>query len=76
VPYFERAYQIRLAALGDAHPDTAQSIWWLGVIAESAGKIEEARTAYTQAHAIFERALGPNHPRTQQVFGFLNRLTP
>jgi tetratricopeptide (TPR) repeat protein len=79
VPYFERAYQIRLAALGDAHPDTAQSIWWLGVIAESAGKIEEARTAYTQAHAIFERdfkPLGPNHPRTQQVFGFLNRLTP
>jgi tetratricopeptide (TPR) repeat protein len=74
-PYFEQAMQIRERTLGQQHPDTAQSYWWLGVLAEGEGQLAEARTLYAQALAVYQQALGDDHPTTQSVRQFLQNVS-
>ena len=74
-PYFEQAYTIREKSLGTKHPDTAQSLWWLGVIAERDSDRSKARDLYQQALAIYEHALGTDHATTKSVHRFLENVS-
>ena len=53
--------------LGDAHPETAQSLNNLAALYRSRGQYGEAEPLYARALAINEQQLGPEHPYTQIV---------
>jgi tetratricopeptide (TPR) repeat protein len=64
-PLYERALHIHEQTLGPNHPDTANSLWWLGTLLDRDGDHAGARERLRRAAAIFARALGEAHPRTQ-----------
>ena len=74
-PYYERALEIRERVLGPDHPDTARSIWWMGVLAQEDGDLETARAHYQRAISIFTEKLGPDHSLTRGVLGYLQSLS-
>ena len=53
--------------LGPEHPDTAQTLGNLALLYHDQGKFELAVPLYEQALAIYESALGTDHPRTVNV---------
>jgi tetratricopeptide (TPR) repeat protein len=57
-----RALAIREAALGEDHPDVAESLYNLGKVRHAIGEATGAQAAFERALAIFEKALGPDHP--------------
>jgi eukaryotic-like serine/threonine-protein kinase len=61
-PQLKRALELRRAALGDEHPDTARMMNGLGLLHSSQGRLDEAEPLYRQAHQISQRLLGPDHP--------------
>jgi len=60
-PLHRRALEIREAALGPNHPDTATSLNNLGVLLRVQGRYGEAELLLRRALEIREAALGPNH---------------
>jgi tetratricopeptide (TPR) repeat protein len=66
-PYYERALAIQEKVLGPEHPDTAVSLWWLGIQAARSGDIEQAQQQLQRALSIFEAKLGREHPHTQAL---------
>ena len=58
----QRAAVLQTAALGPAHPDIANTLNNLGVVAERLGWFEEAEAAYRRANTIAEASLPPDHP--------------
>ena len=74
--YYERALAIREKALGADHPDVATSLNNLGALAyaqgdlegargyleRAQGDLEGARGYHERALAIWEKALGADHP--------------
>jgi hypothetical protein len=73
-PYYERALAIRQEVLGDKHPDTAASLWWMAHIAQAEGDLAGARGYYERALAIFRARLGAEHPYTRGVQNALAAL--
>ncbi|MBJ7900743.1 MAG: CHAT domain-containing protein, partial [Cyanobacteria bacterium RI_101] len=62
---------IRKEALGEKHPDTAQSLHNLGFLYYAQGRYDAAIRLYQQALAINKEVLGEKHPDTAT---FLNNL--
>ena len=56
-------------------PDTATSLWWMGVLNEQDGEKDKARALYSRALTIYEKRLGPDHPNTQSVRQYLSRVS-
>ena len=69
-----RAESYGQKVLGEAHPDTANSLNNLGFLLRAIGEYEAARPYYERALAIVEDVLGPDHPHTQGVRGNLAAL--
>jgi tetratricopeptide (TPR) repeat protein len=57
----ERGVAVRVAALGERHPDVARDLNALGALYHQAGRLAEAEQAYRQALAVFEDAYGTDH---------------
>jgi tetratricopeptide (TPR) repeat protein len=60
--------------LGNEHPNVANSLLNLGTLYQQQGKYPEAKALYRQALAIAHATLGPNHPNTQIMQGWLDSL--
>jgi tetratricopeptide (TPR) repeat protein len=63
-PFHERALAIREKALGPDHPDTAQSLNNLSILAYYEGDYAESARLMRLALAIYEKRLGANQPDT------------
>jgi tetratricopeptide (TPR) repeat protein len=63
-PLFREALEIKPAAAGEAHPDTANSLGNLAVLLAERGEVAHALPLEEQALAILEAALGAEHPKT------------
>ena len=59
----QKAIDIDKKAFGEGHPNVAEGLWSLAAVA-SHGDRGEARRLWVQALAIFEKALGGDHPTT------------
>jgi tetratricopeptide (TPR) repeat protein len=59
---FQRAVAIREAALGDDHPEVANSLDGLGLTLRELWDLDNARTCFLRALAIRQAALGDDHP--------------
>ena len=59
---FQRAVDIRKAALGDDHPEVANSLDGLGLTLRELWDLPEARNCFLRALAIRQAALGRDHP--------------
>jgi tetratricopeptide (TPR) repeat protein len=59
----ERAYRIRVRALGDSHPEVADSAATLGVLHLAAGNVERSLEWHRRSHALWSSVYGPNHPQ-------------
>src|SRR4249920_3316758 len=57
-----RAFALQEAALGSSHPDLANTLNNLGVVAERLNKPVEAERCYRRAYAIATGVLQPDHP--------------
>ena len=57
-----RAFALQEAALGSSHPDLANTLNNLGVVAERLNKPVEAERCYRRAYAIATSVLQPDHP--------------
>ncbi len=64
--HFERAVELRRAALGPDHPDVASSLSNAGAALRSLGDLDRARDHQERALAVRERTLGENHPLVAQ----------
>ena len=64
---FREALEITKKELGDEHPSVGIRLNNLAVSLKHQGHAEEAVRLGKQALAIFEKALGPDHPSTQNV---------
>ena len=53
--------------MGPQHPSTATSLNNLASLYRDQSKYEQAEPLYRRALAIYEKALGLQHPDTQQV---------
>lgn len=69
--YQQRALDIRCAALGEHHPDTASSHNNIATIHFAQGRLEEACGSFEHALAALRAALGDTHP---SVASTLNNL--
>lgn len=58
----EKAAQLREAELGALHPDLANTLNNLAIIAEKAGRPKDAETFYRRAVAIASASLAPDDP--------------
>lgn len=74
IPLAERGLELRVSALGDAHPDVAQDMNALGALYHLAGRYADADRAYRRALAIFEDAYGPSHFEVAQACANLAAL--
>ncbi len=75
--HYERALEIRLAALGRDHPDVANSLNDLGNIVWALGDYTEAMRLHGEALDIRERTLGPDNSDTAKSLynlASLNRI--
>jgi tetratricopeptide (TPR) repeat protein len=60
LPYAEQVYRARLRILGPDHPDTARAQSLLAhCLLNDPARLEEARTLFTSASAVFRRTLPP-----------------
>jgi hypothetical protein len=50
--------------LGAEHPDVAVTLNNLAITYNRVGDVGRAAVAYTEAIRIFDRSLGPGHPKT------------
>ena len=57
----ERALELRRQHFGERHPDVAQSLEQLGILAYQLGAYDRAETLVDQALAMREATLGPDH---------------
>ena len=60
--------------LGDAHPHVASTLWNLGALRYHQGRFAEAESFLLEALPIVETKLGTDHPNTQKLQSWLNRL--
>ena len=63
----ERALAIREAVYGHEHPDTAHSLWSLGILERDTGDTQQAGECLEEALSIFEKSLPPDHPSIKTV---------
>ncbi len=61
-PLLERAMEIRRTALGERHPDFAESLNDLAVLYYATGRHAEAEPLYKQALRVYCTTLGEGHP--------------
>jgi Tfp pilus assembly protein PilF len=71
LPLLQRALVIRLAVLGEQHPDTAHSYNNVALCLNSQGKHADALPLHQRALAIHRKALGEQHPDTAQSYNNL-----
>src|SRR5262249_6810610 len=62
--YFEKALTIKLATLGDSHPDVALSYNNLGAAYKALGNPQKALEYYEKALKILLAVYGEKHPHT------------
>lgn len=61
---FRRALELRRAAFGDRHPNTAEIVLDLAGIAHQAGDLRAAEAMYADVVSVRRECLGPTHPET------------
>jgi serine/threonine protein kinase/tetratricopeptide (TPR) repeat protein len=71
MPHAEAAYELRLKALGEDHPDTISSLNDWGAMYLSAGKFDDAEKHFRDAHTRARRVLGAENPLTLNAEGNL-----
>jgi tetratricopeptide (TPR) repeat protein len=68
---YKQALAIRVAALGEIHPDVAQSMNNLAEVYRAQRRYKEAVPLYNQAIEIWEESLGPDH---HEIAAVLNNV--
>jgi CHAT domain-containing protein/tetratricopeptide (TPR) repeat protein len=68
-----RAMQIRETVLGSKHPDFAESLHDLGVLAFHWLHLERAKDLFQKARQVREAALGAEHPLSAESLSWLGR---
>jgi len=70
----DKSITIRMAALGHGHKDLAISFYLKAVALQGEGATESAATSCCSAFHIFNKSLGPAHPRTVKAITLLQKL--
>jgi tetratricopeptide (TPR) repeat protein len=66
--YLQRGLAVRLASLGEQHPDTASSYNDLAIVYRELGRTKDAVAALEGAIAILENVFGESHPRVATAY--------
>ncbi len=70
---FQNALEIQKLTLEPDHPETAASYWWIGILYQKTGKDDDKAKQYLKnAHAIYVKRLGTDHPTTRSVKEYLD----
>ncbi len=72
--YFEKALAIRTKALGPEHPDTLETVNFMGYLHQVRGDLQQAETLFQKALALRTKVLGPNHIDTADSQVYLGGL--
>ena len=65
--FLGRAFAIGEQGLGADHPETGESLYYLGLPPQAKGNDEGTRLRFERALEISERRLGENHPIRRQI---------
>ena len=66
--------RISKKALGDEHPSVATTLWNMGALFKSMGRLSDAAAHLENALSIFTSTVGPEHPSTKGVKEWLDGL--
>lgn len=64
----------RKNALGPNHTSTLDTVNNLGILCKCQGKLKEVVEMYERTLVVYEKALGPDHSRMQQVMERLKTI--
>ena len=66
-----RAHEIRVATLGEAHPQTAYALADWGVTLRAQGRSDEGCAAVREAFSVLETRVDPRHPNWRAARGIV-----
>lgn len=72
--YFEQALAIRTKALGPEHPDTLETVNFMGYLFQVTGELEQAEAHFDKALRLRTKVLGPAHADTADSQIYLGGL--
>lgn len=72
--YFEKALAIRTESLGAEHPDTLETINFMGYLFQVTGELKRAEENFQKALTLREKILGPDHADTADSQIYLGSL--
>ena len=71
LPLVERSLALRRQIYGEEHPDVAESLEALGLLAQVRGELDRAEALHRQALAMREKLLGPDDPAVAESLNSL-----
>ncbi len=71
-----KALALRIQALGEEHPDVAQTSWNLALLLKKQGQPQEAKLLWERSLRIYQRVFGPDHQKCKDVEEQLAALQP
>jgi tetratricopeptide (TPR) repeat protein len=64
---YERTLKVRTKILGDDHPQTGLTLFYLGNVMLAEKKFKEAREYYEKCLRIYEPVFGPDHDAVKSL---------
>ncbi len=73
--HLETALELRKRELGEEHPDTLSSMYYLAYVHGNQGHVDESMSLFTKAFELQRRVLGEEHPDTLASMGQVTYLS-
>ncbi|MBE7383952.1 MAG: tetratricopeptide repeat protein [Leptolyngbya sp. SIO1E4] len=70
----DRNWATRKQLLGKEHPDLANTLFDMGALQYKQGQLESAQSLLLEALPIYEAKLGSDHPETQNLWSWFDRV--
>lgn len=72
--HYNKCLDTTVLTLGRGHPETAHTLYNLGLLEQGMGNTEAAQKAWVEALGVWMGKLGQNHPSTVDVQRTLDQL--
>ena len=72
--YYANALEIKIAALGEKHPDVGDTYKNMGILHENNGEYSKALSCYEKVYSIRLESLGEDHSKTNEIVEWIAEM--